>query len=109
MARSGGSGIRLRQPRRGSSESTLDVRLLSESQRTGGGGALLYDYEYELSSTRGRKRIVNTVSITGSKLYILNGQFKCEKDGCGDDGATQDAIETLRGVAASFDAGVAGK
>ncbi|GBF90784.1 psbP domain-containing protein, chloroplastic-like [Raphidocelis subcapitata] len=108
-------------------ESTLDVRLVSESSRRGANGALLYDYEYELSSTRGRKRIVNTVSITGSKLYILNGQFKCAKEACeagssgGEDGgaadassadagggeATAAALAALRGVAASFDAGVA--
>jgi hypothetical protein len=27
-------------------------------------GAALYDYEYELDSTRGKKRIFNTVTIT---------------------------------------------
>ncbi|KAI8468151.1 MAG: PsbP-domain-containing protein [Monoraphidium minutum] len=86
-------------------DSTLDVKLVSEAQRSGSGGALLYDYEYELSSTRGRKRIVNTVSITGSRLFILNGQFKCDKEACGDDADTQGALDTLRRVAASFDAG----
>jgi hypothetical protein len=35
-----------------------------------GAGALLYDYEYELDSTRGRKRILNTVTIFDSKLYV---------------------------------------
>jgi hypothetical protein len=146
-------------------ESTLGVELVAESQRKGAGGALLYDYEYELNSTRGRKRILNTVSITGararahvgraaaptqhakhrrphshvsqppacdppvdnqqpatsnqqpttnnqnpstypgSKLYILNGQFKCDKEACGRDDTTQSALETLRRVAGSFDAG----
>jgi hypothetical protein len=33
-------------------------------------GALLYDYEYELDSTRGRKRILNTVTIYDSKLFV---------------------------------------
>lgn len=46
-------------------ESTLDAQLLSYSSRTGDGGALLYDYEYSLDSTRGLKRILNTVTITG--------------------------------------------
>ncbi|KAF6253045.1 PsbP-domain-containing protein [Scenedesmus sp. NREL 46B-D3] len=85
-------------------ESTLDAQLLSYSSRTGDGGALLYDYEYSLDSTRGLKRILNTVTITGSKLYILNANFKCDKDaGCGpEQGGT---VALLRQVAASFDAG----
>lgn len=32
-------------------------------------------YEYDLDSTRGRKRIFNTVTIVNSKLYILNGKL----------------------------------
>lgn len=32
----------------------------------GSNGATLYDYEYELDSTRGKKRIFNTVTITGT-------------------------------------------
>lgn len=39
----------------------------------------MYDFEYDLDSTRGRKRILNTVTIYRSKLYILNAQYKCEK------------------------------
>jgi len=43
----------------------------------------------------------------------LNAQFKCDKEACGTDEATQEALGTLRSVAASFDAGagaaVAGK
>lgn len=51
--------------------------LLSSSARVGASsGALLYDYEYELESTRGRKRVLNTVAIASAKLYILNGQVR---------------------------------
>lgn len=39
----------------------------------------------------------------GSKLYILNGQFKCAKEGCSAD--DEAAVAELRRVAASFDAG----
>jgi hypothetical protein len=53
-------------------ESTLEAALLSSSSRSGAGGALLYDYEYSLGSTRGLKRILNTVTITGEAL-----QEKC--------------------------------
>eukprot|EP00775_Hariotina_reticulata_P002499 gene2499-2803_t len=85
-------------------ESTLDVALLSSGSRQGAEGALLYDYEYQLDSTRGIKRIFNTVTITGSKLYILNGNYKCDKEvGCA---AAEGAdIAMLRNIAASFDAG----
>lgn len=65
----------------------------------------MYDYEYELDSTRGLKHIVNTVTITGSRLYILNGTVKCEKEGCGQD--TLGSIQLVRDVASSFDAGAA--
>uniref|UniRef100_A0A383VVC7 PsbP C-terminal domain-containing protein n=1 Tax=Tetradesmus obliquus TaxID=3088 RepID=A0A383VVC7_TETOB len=85
-------------------ESTREAVLLASSSRRGSGGALLFDYEYSLDSTRGLKRILNTVTITGSKLYILNANFKCDKEaGCGpEEGGT---IALLRQVAASFDAG----
>lgn len=89
-------------------ESTLDVQLLTSSQRQGSNGATLYDYEYELDSTRGKKRIFNTVTIEGSKLYILNGNFKCDKEaGCSTDDATN-TLAVLRQVAGSFDAGSSG-
>jgi hypothetical protein len=55
------------------------------------------------------------LSPPGSKLYILNGQFKCAKDAClgGDSGdasysdSAAAAIAALRDAAASFDAGAA--
>ncbi|KAG2501632.1 hypothetical protein HYH03_000137 [Edaphochlamys debaryana] len=85
-----------------SKESTLDVSLVSSATRTGATGATLYEYEYELDSTRGRKRILNTVTIFNSKLYILNAAFKCEKDSCG--GAeVQAGVALLRKVAGTFD------
>lgn len=82
-------------------ESTMDVRMISQDTRAGSDDSLLYDFEYELDSTRGRKRILNTVTIYKSKLYILNGNLKCSKEGCGDD--NQAGIAVLRQVAGSFD------
>eukprot|EP00882_Tetradesmus_deserticola_P013625 GHRQ01014467.1.p1 GENE.GHRQ01014467.1~~GHRQ01014467.1.p1 ORF type:complete len:116 (-),score=33.00 GHRQ01014467.1:568-915(-) len=58
-------------------ESTLDVQLLSSSSRTGAGGALLYDYEYSLDSTRGLKRIFNTVTITGEAAAAHCPSLSC--------------------------------
>lgn len=81
-------------------ESTLDVQLLRKTSRRLDSGATLYDYEYELDSTRGRKRILNSVTIVKSKLYILNAQHKCEKEGCSD--ADNAAVAELRRIADSF-------
>lgn len=41
-------------------ESTLGVEMVAQSARGEAGGASLYDFEYELDSTRGRKRIMST-------------------------------------------------
>ena len=76
------------------------MELLSSSKRTLSTGSVLYDYEYELNSTRGRKRIINSVSINNSKLYILNGQVKCGKEVCLDD--ELEVVSVLRNVAKSF-------
>ena len=45
----------------------------------------MYDFQYELESTRGRKRIANCVTIVNSKLYIVNGNVSCGKEECGAD------------------------
>ncbi|GIL79873.1 hypothetical protein Vretifemale_9042 [Volvox reticuliferus] len=82
-------------------ESTLDVVLLASSQRVGTSGATLYEYEYELDSTRGRKRIFNTVTIFNARLYILNASYKCDKEGCA--GGLESDVQLLRQVAATFD------
>jgi len=94
-------------------ESTLGVQLIKQYTRTSAGstGALLYCYEYELNSTRGLKRILNTVTIYDSRLYILNAQYKCEKvkeeggvtsGGC-DAESGPATLALLRGVADSFE------
>ena len=80
--------------------------MLAQSSRQGTAGATLYAYEYNLDSTRGQKRILNTVTITGSKLYILNAQYKCAKEGPCEGGPEADGVlGVLRQVAGSFDAG----
>jgi hypothetical protein len=43
--------------------------------------------------------------LSGSKLYILNGNFKCDKEaGCGA-GDAAPPLTLLRQIANSFDAG----
>jgi hypothetical protein len=98
----------------GTQESTLSVAMVSQGTRVqeGDSAAQLYDYEYELNSTRGRKRILNTVTIFNGKLYILNAAYKCDKPGGADAQpgnvsciAPPESLELLRGIAASFRVG----
>ena len=84
----------------GPQESTLDVALIQESSRRGKSGTLIYDIEYELNSTRGRKRILSTVGIANKKLFIVNGNFKCSANGCSEQDTS---VATLRQVASTFD------
>ena len=81
-------------------ESTKGVTLIRESSRKGKSGTLIYDIEYELDSTRGRKRILSTVGIAEKKLFIVNGNMKCDPAGCNED-STELAL--LRQVAGTFD------
>lgn len=41
-------------------ESTLSVAMVAQTARSSASGAATYDFEYELESTRGRKRILST-------------------------------------------------
>lgn len=68
-------------------ESTLGVDMVAAAARTAPYGAV-YDFVYELDTTRGRKRLVNTVTIVDAKLYIVNGAVGCGKaPACGPDAA----------------------
>ncbi|KAL0027494.1 hypothetical protein WJX77_005662 [Trebouxia sp. C0004] len=82
-------------------ESTKDVSLVQESSRKGKSGILIYDIEYELDSTRGRKRILSSVGIAQKKLFIFNGNLKCDASGCTDSDGRDIAV--LRQVASTFD------
>lgn len=79
-------------------ESTISVELLQSYTRTLSTGVEAYCYEYDLNSTRGRKRVLNVVTISNSQLYIVNAQCKCTDEGC-----PTSIIEQLRHICASFD------
>jgi len=58
-----------------------------------------------LSCTPATATAATVPPLSGSKLYILNGNYKCDKEaGCSTDSA-EGTLTTLRQVAASFDAG----
>jgi endo-alpha-1,4-polygalactosaminidase (GH114 family) len=78
-------------------ESTLSVDLLDSRSLQLASGDVAYSFEYELDSTRGRKRIMNVVTISKARLYILNGQCKCESAGC-----NADVVKDLQRIASSF-------
>lgn len=78
-------------------ESTISVDLLQSDARTLATGEEAYSYEYELRSTRGCKRVFNVVTISNSKLYIVNAQCKCTEEGC-----PSAVVEHLRQITASF-------
>lgn len=64
-------------------ESTLNAIMVDKAQRlTEPDDVLLYDFVYELNSTRGRKLVASTVTIVNSKLYIVNGTLPCSKESC---------------------------
>lgn len=90
-------GERLLQAER-AKDSTLSVAMVEQTQRDSPAGPL-YDFQYELESTRGRKRILSSVTIAGGKLYILNATAACSKESCGE---VEGAVGVLRGVARSF-------
>ena len=82
-------------------ESTKSVELLNESQRVAAeSGTLMYDLEYELDSTRGRKRFLSTVAVKNKKLYIVNGTYKCGEDLCND---ARPTVKIMQAMLKSFD------
>lgn len=44
-------------------------------------GSLAYDYQYEIQTTRGTKRILSRVCIRNGELFVVNGSISCGKVG----------------------------
>ncbi|PRW44979.1 psbP domain-containing chloroplastic [Chlorella sorokiniana] len=82
-------------------ESTLGVTMVAQTARALPSGPAVYDFEYELESTRGRKRILSTVTIARRKLYIANGNVGCSKESC-DAAAAAGALPLVRRVTQSL-------
>ncbi|KAL4857785.1 PsbP domain-containing protein 2 [Chlorella vulgaris] len=82
-------------------ESTLSVAMVAQTARSES-GVPVYDFEYELESTRGRKRILSTVTIAGRKLYISNGNISCGKETCS---TVEQALPLVRRVTQSLAVG----
>jgi hypothetical protein len=68
---------------RAAQESTLSVEVLSSRERRAASGATLYEIDYLLDSSRGKKRVINAVCIDAATLYIYALQFKARAGGAG--------------------------
>uniref|UniRef100_A0A7N0TX19 PsbP C-terminal domain-containing protein n=1 Tax=Kalanchoe fedtschenkoi TaxID=63787 RepID=A0A7N0TX19_KALFE len=54
-------------------ESTNDARLIEFKERSGQGGLEVYEFEYEVDSSRGGlKKIFSAAFVASKKLYLLN-------------------------------------
>ncbi|URD78844.1 Lipase (class 3) [Musa troglodytarum] len=54
-------------------ESTKDAELISVDERLGHSGLPIYEFEYQIDSTRGgMKRIFSAAFVSSRKLYLLN-------------------------------------
>ncbi|XP_057419600.1 psbP domain-containing protein 2, chloroplastic [Lotus japonicus] len=54
-------------------ESTVEAEVISVAERPGKEGLQIYEFEYELDSTRGgMKRIFSAAFVASKKLYLLN-------------------------------------
>lgn len=76
------------------------MALLAQRERVATVGVPVYEYEYELDSTRGRKRVLNSVAVQGGKLFILNAVVKCGKE---QGQCNEDAVAELRAIASTFE------
>jgi hypothetical protein len=58
------------------------VEVLSTRERRAASGATLYEIDYLLDSSRGKKRVINAVCIDAATLYIYALQFKARRCAC---------------------------
>lgn len=84
-----------------SQDGFLNLSVFEESSKLGRSGALLYSYDYEISTTRARKRIITAVTIFNSKLFIVTGTCKCPKAACGVE--EEGVVASLKECVDSFD------
>lgn len=86
-----------------SKESTISASIVSESTSKLQHPAMItvYDYIYDVESTRGSKRVTSRVFILMKQLYVINGTISCGKEGpCGNDVKGEE--QTILQVTQSF-------
>lgn len=75
--------------------------MLQQIRRQGPDGKTLYDFDYVIDSTRGAKRVLSTVTVSGQRLFIINGNVKCKSPACDSD-AVSATVATLQQAMQSF-------
>lgn len=73
--------------------------MISQSQRAGPSGTTMYDFDYIIDSTRGTKRVLNTVAISQRRLFIANGNIACKSVECSEKANT---VATVQKAMKSF-------
>lgn len=86
-------------------DGSLSAEMMNkESLILPGSGVQAYDYEYEVGTTRGTKRILSRVCIRDRKLYVVNGTLSCGKvDACQFDEDGNRILKLMRQSVESFD------
>ena len=80
--------------------------MLSTAQRRSSRGALLYEVDYLLDSSRGRKRVLTAACIDASTLYLLALQFAAPLPPADGAPPPQPVAALAADIAASFEPGV---
>lgn len=80
----------------------MSTAMLSSSVR-GSPPNTTYEFEYEVDSTRGKKRLLAAVTVAGSKLHILNASVGCGKGETATCAPLEADLQRLRRAIASFD------
>ena len=83
-------------------DGTLRADMINSRSVDIGNGITAYDYDYEIQSTRGTKRIVSRVCIRDKQLFVVNGTITCGKVETCDATQISNIVDETRGAVQSF-------
>jgi len=83
-------------------DGTLRAEMINTESVDLGYGITAYDYDYEVQSTRGTKRILSRVCIRDKQLFVVNGTISCGKVDTCDTTRISSLLDETRGSVRSF-------
>lgn len=83
-------------------DGTLRAEIMHKRSVDIGYGITAYDYDYEIQSTRGTKRIISRVCIRDKQLFVVNGTITCGKVDTCDTTKISSLLDETRGAVDSF-------
>ena len=83
-------------------DGTLRAEMINAGSVEIGNGTTAYDYDYEVQSTRGTKRIISRVCIRDKQLFVVNGTISCGKTDTCDLSRISNALDETRASVTSF-------